>query len=388
MQRNVSSLYIHFPFCKHLCNYCDFYKLKIQDINNSGDSSLIIDYQNYLQESFIINQELLNKNDLKFIPLETLYIGGGTPSLWGMQGSKFVSNFLGQNKLNFANDYEFTIEVNPGGWCKEEIESWLEMGVNRFSVGIQTLDENLLIFLDRVHTLNDSIETLNFFSKLKINYSVDLMLGLPNSKKFNRNILYELEKIISYRPSHFSIYILTTKPNYKYIRELPEEEWVEEEYLKMSDFLSQKGYKQYEVSNFALDGFHSKHNFKYWNGSSIAALGPSAVGFLKLEKEKALRYKWHPRSKQNKILFEREDLGIKELSLEYYYLRLRTSSGLGEEDFKDQGDFREFSRLANNWVDRNMANYSLSTGKWVLTSKGMLMMDSLMSELFGYLKCL
>lgn len=385
MEKKVSSLYIHFPFCKHLCNYCDFYKLKTGDKWDETPTPLLLEYQNYLNESFRIHQKMMERNAVSFAALETLYIGGGTPSLWSKVGADFLKKFLKQNDLQLNHQTEFTIEVNPGGWKEEEIQKWMEAGVNRFSIGLQTLNPDLLPLLDRVHSIEESYKTLEYFSDMKSNFSVDLMLGLPESSKYQRDIKQELQNILTYGPKHLSVYILTVKENYTFGKLIPAEDWIEREYFEVADFLNERGFLQYEVSNFALPGFESRHNLKYWKPESVAALGPSAVGYFHLSNTHALRYKWRPKNKAEEIICEEESLGLKETALEKIYLGLRTYWGVAEESFANLDEFNKFSALALAWEQRGLIERTAQK-RWVLNARGMLMMDSLLGEFFGQSK--
>ena len=149
-----------------------------------------------------------------------------------------LSHFCGNKGLELNNKGEYTLEVNPGTWNDKIISRWLKAGINRFSVGLQSLDERFLPILDRVHTLHESFELLDYLKKLELDYSVDFMLGLPNSESLRRNVLEELDEILFYKPSHISLYILTTKDSYIHQKSLPKDDWVAEEYLKVSNFLN------------------------------------------------------------------------------------------------------------------------------------------------------
>ena len=276
MFKKIDSLYLHFPFCKHLCNYCDFYKT----VSNDPVSDLS-NFHQYLEQSFTVHKNLMKKHGYSWAPLKTFYIGGGTPSLWGIEGGKFLNEFFLKHNIALDKNCEFTIEVNPGAWSEKSIEQWQEFGVNRFSLGVQTLNSKLIPFLDRVHTLQDVYDTLNFFSKKNLNFSADLMFGLPFSKTHNRNVINELKEIMQFSPSHFSVYILTVKDNYKHFTHLPDEEWIENEFLSVSEFLKSNNFIHYEVSNFAKSRKESIHNLNYWDSKTVAALGPSATGLFK-----------------------------------------------------------------------------------------------------------
>lgn len=366
MEKKIESLYLHFPFCKHLCNYCDFYKKVPKDRLIE-----LVDFHYYLETSFLEHEKLIKTNGYSWGPLKTLYIGGGTPSLWGIEGSEFLKSFLKKHQIELSSDCEFTLEVNPGSWNEKTLNQWESIGVNRYSLGIQSLDRQVVKNLDRVHGIEDVYETLEYFHKKKANFSVDFMLGLPYSKEDKRDVLAELEQVLKYGPSHFSVYILTVKNNYTHYDHLPNEEWIEKEYLDVADFLKTKGFKHYEVSNFALPGFESKHNLSYWQSKTVAALGPSATGFLAEEK---LRYKW--KTKEAKM--EVENLTEEEFKLEKIYMALRADGiDLKTRIEKDP----RWKELSLRWIRDELASIDAKE-HLSLTSKGYLLLDSLMNDLF------
>ena len=312
--------------------------------------------------------------------LETLYIGGGTPSLWGVEGAIFLRDFLNSKGIKFSEDVEFTLEVNPGSWTTESLEEWKRTGVNRYSLGIQSLDGRFIKHLDRVHSIEDTFLTLEYFKNQKVNFSVDFMLGIPFSEELNRDVIWELEKVLSYDPKHISLYILTTKDNYIHKNYLPREERIETEYLEVSKFLTEKGFLHYEVSNYAKPEMISKHNFKYWKGDSVAAIGPSATGFLSLGKE-GIRYKWETKAPQ----FTLEKVGIEEYKLERLYTLLRTNEGINGRDFFE--DQKKWDLLLDKWSGLGY----LRTRKEDLvrlSSRGYLLLDSLMDDIFFNFKSL
>lgn len=364
MNKIIDSLYIHFPFCLHLCNYCDFYK-KVptnftEDLNN---------YHAYLEESYKVHQKLIEKFGYYFAPLKTLYIGGGTPSLWGKDGKIFLNNFLESKNIILEPDCEFTLEVNPKAWTKESLEAWQLIGVNRYSLGIQSLNSNMLKYLDRVHSIDDVFETLEYFGSTNKNFSVDFMLGLPFSKELKRNVIEELEIALKYNPSHFSVYILTVKDNYPHFSKLPDEDWVAQEYIDVANFLKSHGYTHYEVSNFSKPGKQSIHNLKYWESKSVAAFGPSATGLLS---EELIRYKWKP----NSAFMDIENLTAEEFKLENVYMNLRSEKGLNISSFD-----AKFEAIASKWIERGLA--LRNDNVMFLTSEGYLVLDSLINELFS-----
>lgn len=363
----INSLYIHFPFCRHLCNYCDFYRSV-----KTGDKD-VENFEKYMEETFLKHASLLEENKAKLGKLKTIYFGGGTPSLWGVRGAKYFKSFIKKNNLVLDKNVEFTMEVNPGAWTKDSLDAWQDVGVNRFSVGLQTLDENFIKVIDRVHSIDDSYNTLEEFKRRKSNFSVDFLLGIPFEKKFSRSILNELSSVLTYGPSHFSVYILTVKENYPYFSDLPEESEIEESYLETADFLKKNRFSHYEVSNFSLEGKESSHNLQYWKGQSVAALGPSATGFLENSK---IRYKWIGDSKR----FSTERLTDDEYRLEFTYMNLRSKNGLKLSENFNLTD--SFMKLLEKWEREGLCH--IKNDMIFLTSKGYLILDSILDTIFSY----
>ena len=369
MTKKIQSLYLHFPFCKHLCNYCDFYKKVPKERESELES-----FHEYMEEAFIEHERLRETNGYSWAPLKTLYIGGGTPSLWGMEGSSFLAGLLNKYNVTLAPDCEFTLEVNPASWTEEILDSWEKIGVNRYSLGIQALNGQAIKYLDRIHSIDDVYETLEFFKNRKVNYSMDFMLGLPYSKEYGRDVIEELTSALTFNPSHFSVYILTVKSNYVHFEKLPSEEWIEKEFMNVADFLKSKGFGHYEVSNFARPGFESKHNLNYWKSETVAAIGPSATGFLAEEK---LRYKWKTKDAQIEI----ENLDEEAFNLEKAYMALRSSEGLDLKMFAGKEVLAD--AVVSKWEDDELATLG-NDQRVYLTSKGYLLLDSLMSDLFSF----
>jgi oxygen-independent coproporphyrinogen III oxidase len=325
------------------------------------------------EESFEKHQNLMETNSFSWAPLETLYIGGGTPSLWGAEGAIFLREFLKSKRIKFADDLEFTLEVNPGSWTVEALDEWKKTGVNRYSLGIQSLDGRFIKHLDRVHSIEDTFTTLEYFQNQKVNFSVDFMLGIPFSDELDRDVISELEKVLTYNPEHISLYILTTKENYIHKNNLPSEERVEKEYLAVSEFLTSRGFIHYEVSNYAKPGMRSKHNLKYWKGESVGAIGPSATGFLSLGKE-GIRYKWQTKTPD----FVLEKIGLEEYKLERLYTLLRTDEGISGSDFFEETE--KWTHLVKKWG--SLGYLAQKEERITLSAKGYLLMDSLMDDIF------
>ncbi len=363
----IKSLYLHFPHCRHLCNYCDFFKSVPADFDEARDV-----FQFRLENQWEQQEHWFESLGYKFAPLETLYFGGGTPSLWSSEGADWFS-FLMPEKITLADNYEWTMEVNPGAWKENDLRAWEDLGVNRFSMGIQSYNEHYLKILDRFHNLSDVDQLL---ARMKDrHFSVDLMLGLPFTNSWKRDLRGEILKLIDSGAEHFSVYILTVKENYKHFKDLPSEELIEEEYLLTSELLRANGFDHYEVSNFAKPGARARHNLKYWQAESVAAVGPSAVGYLA---DTGHRYKWKP----NQDFFEIEELDQTAIDLERAYLQLRIDSGLIEfNKTLNSADNIELEKLMANWSAQGWLKSESTPSQIILTPKGYLMMDSVTGDL-------
>jgi oxygen-independent coproporphyrinogen III oxidase len=358
---SVTSLYIHVPFCRHLCNYCDFFKHKFE-----RPSAQRKEFEIYLKQSFERHESIMREFNVEWSDLETLYLGGGTASLWDQQGAE-VFKSLG---IRLAQTCEATLEVDPGSWTEEGLRAWEEIGVNRYSVGTQSFDPEYLKVLDRAHSRD---ETITLLERLKgKNFSVDFLLGSPKANQ-NRDILKELDELLSFEPKHLSLYILQPAAGYKLKALIPNDEIVSGEYLQVSDYLQGKGFHHYEVSNFALPGFESKHNLRYWHGESVAALGPTGTGYFNLGPTKAYRYKWKP--SQAEILGE--PLSHRELMVENLYLRLRLSEPLSAELLGIEPS--KFQLIMSRWQD--LGHVKMNDGAWRMQNTSWVILDSLISDL-------
>tara|TARA_R110000868_G_scaffold334495_5_gene595205 strand:- start:1152 stop:2282 length:1131 start_codon:yes stop_codon:yes gene_type:complete len=363
----LNSLYLHFPHCRHLCNYCDFFKSVPADFDQARES-----FEAKLERHWEVQSQWFEKLGYSFAPLETLYFGGGTPSLWDLSGAKWFADFM-QNRLSIAKNCEWTMEVNPAAWTEAGLSAWEELGVNRFSIGVQSLDSRYLKILDRVHSLDD-VEALLTRMKGK-HFSVDLMLGLPYSQEWKRDLKFEIESLISRGAEHFSVYILTVKENYKHYKQLPNDDQIEAEFVQTSEILRSHGFDHYEVSNFAKPGVKAQHNLRYWQGKSVAALGPSAVGYLA---QTAHRYKWKAQHDE----FELEELSREAVELERVYLALRLDSGL--KDFEiglNPVQKSTYQSLYKRWQGAGWLRDNSSSNHLCLSPAGFLMMDSVIESL-------
>ena len=364
----VSSLYVHVPFCRHLCNYCDFYKRKLEPQSNQ-----LKDYGVYLQDSWKRHESLMREHSMTWSPFETIYLGGGTPSVWGSEGAESFASLWG-GKIPLSTDCEFTFEVDPGAWDEETLTAWEKIGVNRYSVGTQSLNPEFVKIRDRDHNREQTFALLERLGGK--NFSVDFLLGAPHSQSKKRDVTQELTELMKFKPSHVSLYILNPAAGYTLKQYIPNDEWSGEEYLKVSAYLRSQGFNHYEVSNFGKPGFESRHNLRYWLGENVAALGPTGTGYFAHNKVSALRYKWKPSSAE----IEGENLAEKELILERLYLRLRLNLPF-EESAILPGHETAFHQILVSWQQRKLVE---QLGKqWRMKPEGWVVLDSLINEVFG-----
>ncbi len=263
-KRNVKSLYIHIPFCKHICSYCDFCKMYYHEqLASQYLSSLEKEIKTYYQ------------NDI----IETLYIGGGTPS--SLSKDRLIQLFNSLKIIKQSDNLEFSFEVNISDITEELLLLLKHYQVNRISIGIETVNDKFLTFLNRDHTKNDVYDKVMLTKKYFHNINVDFMYGFYGQTL--QDVKEDLLFFKSLDVPHISIYSLILEPNTKLFidKTKPLEEEIESEmYFYIIQFLEELGYCHYEFSNFAKKGYASKHNLTYWNNEFYYGFGLGAVGYI------------------------------------------------------------------------------------------------------------
>ncbi|MDD7416176.1 MAG: radical SAM family heme chaperone HemW [Treponemataceae bacterium] len=339
MYSKTPSLYIHIPFCFSKCTYCDFFSIP------TGKKEIPDNYvEKLLQEIDYCRQ----KYDIQ--KFETVYFGGGTPSLLQeKQIHKLMANIN-----SYRNpDSEVTFELNCDDVCAEYLQILSENGINRFSVGVQSLDDKILKTInrraDKTQTKN-AIETLARFTKKNPNIksSVDFITGLPYSSK--RKVLNDVKKVIDLGINHISLYSLTLEENTLLFRQVEKNELSysdennENEWIAARNLLLKNGYEQYEISNFAKPGCKSAHNGRYWKGLDYVGCGCGAVSTIFSDDGKtALRYENQKNTKNyiectnfESIRDSIENLDEKTVLFEHMMTGFRTSEGINEIEFESR----------------------------------------------------
>lgn len=330
-------IYIHIPFCKQKCFYCDF--CSYENMENKIDKYIkrvkeeITDTFKYLEK-----KEGLNKYNIS-----TIYIGGGTPSLIDV---KYIKQIIEKLKLNMnikdIEKIEVTIEVNPGTVTKQKLYEYRKVGVNRLSIGLQSANDEILKKLGRIHTFNEFLQTYMWAKELGFeNINVDLMLGLPFQKI--KDLEDTIKEITNLNPNHISIYSLILEENTlldKLIKndtyKMPSEQLERNMYWYVKNKLELLGYNHYEISNFSKKGYESKHNMNCWEQKEYIGIGLAAHSYLN-----CMRYsntenmdEYIENKNINKIIHEVQD--INDAKKEYMLLGLRKIEGVSITKFKEK----------------------------------------------------
>ena len=275
MQEKELGIYIHIPFCKQKCYYCDFVSF-----SNKGE---------YIEKYVDTLEREIDSYDLSNYNITTIYIGGGTPSRIPSEKIQEILEKIRQKILKNQTKWEnieITIELNPGTVDEEKIKKYKKIGINRLSIGLQSTNNKLLKEIGRIHTFEDFKDTYNTVKKVGFeNINVDLMIGLPNQTI--SDVKDSLNEIIKLNPTHVSVYSLIVEENTKMEKlinnkelQLPDEELERQMYWYVKNTLELNGYNHYEISNFAKKGKESKHNLNCWEQKEYIGLGLAAYSYL------------------------------------------------------------------------------------------------------------
>lgn len=336
----MKGLYVHFPFCKRICLYCDFYKIEYnEDI-----------FKGYLKSLY---KEFGQYKDSK---IDTIYLGGGSPSILGDELTEIVCNI---NKNFKLNDPEFTIEINPADVNIKAIKLWKKNGINRVSLGCQSFNNELLKKVGRFHTCMDNINTFNMLRDNGFNnINIDLIFGFPGQSK--NMVISDLKTIINLSPEHVSFYLLTwhNKELKKMSNLKPSEEIEEKMYYEGSAFLVENGYEHYEISNFSKIGFQCRHNLKYWNMEEWIGTGAGGAGFY--------NGKWYKNTENIKTYIQDYSLAREIVDIsndDRIIMGLRTSYGINKSILGDK-----LSNISDDFFILHNDNVSLKEKYWFVSN--------------------
>lgn len=330
MKNNEIGIYVHIPFCKQKCYYCDF-------VSYCNKDDKIEPYIKTLIKE--IEMQNIKSN------INTIYIGGGTPSYID---SKYITEIMDKiKKKNVIENVEITIEVNPGTVTRGKLEDYKNSGINRLSIGLQTANNKLLKQIGRIHNYEEFLETYKIAREVGFNnINVDLILGLPNQRI--QDLKNSLDEVIKLSPEHISVYSLiiedgtpikTQIENGKL--QLPDEETERNMYWYVKNTLELNGYKHYEISNFAKNGYESKHNMNCWNQDEYIGFGISAHSYRNITRysntdniNEYIRNIKSDSPEKNRIIHEVQKL--EDTEKEFMLLGLRKIDGVSISEFKDR----------------------------------------------------
>ncbi len=279
MNSSSFGIYIHIPYCLQRCTYCDFATYEKSKILPPGE------YVDLLKKEIQFYQSAFSQKKL-----DTIYFGGGTPSLIDAELIVSILNELANNGFQTHTETEITLEINPATIDEKKMDLYLRSGINRFSVGAQSFNDTLLKSVHREHNAQQTRETLSLLEKHQVNFSFDILFALPGQTL--DDLKRDLNEVAFFAPHHVSPYCLTVVDSHPLAKLRLHEDIQLEMFSLISENLKSLNYHQYEISNFAKQGFHSRHNSLYWNDSDYWGIGLSSHSYSKT-KPWGMRY-WNP----------------------------------------------------------------------------------------------
>lgn len=372
---SLAGIYIHIPFCRKACHYCDFH---------FSTSLLLVDEM----VNAIVKEAELMKGYIQE-PVETIYFGGGTPSILSPAQLEKITEALYKH-FSINGSIEFTLEANPDDLSKSKLKDFASIGVNRLSIGTQSFNDRVLQLLNRSHSVQQAIEAIENSKEVGItNISLDLIYGIPDQNMNQWEV--NLDQLTKLQPTHVSCYALTIEERTvfgnwaKKGKLIPKEDKLtHEEYAFMVRYLETKGFEHYEVSNFAQPGYISKHNSSYWLQKSYLGLGPGAHSFNGEERHFTISNNptYIKGIKNNQSVFSKERLTAKEKITEYILTGIRTKWGIDFKELEEQFGYeitQQHHSYIKSIVQLKLANFV--GNRLVLTSEGYFLSDSIALEL-------
>lgn len=375
----MAGIYVHIPFCKMACNYCNFH------------FSTSLHYKNEFVAALLNEIQLQQQNNyLKGSTIETIYFGGGTPALLAVDELERIMNQL-QKNFRIHAAAEITLEANPDDVTNEKLMAWKQLGINRLSIGIQSLFDEDLQWMNRVHNAAQAKQVISMARAAGFeDFTVDLIYGIPGltDEKWAHNINWVLEQGIT----HLSCYALTVEPNtplHKLIRTQQKQDvdaaQQSRQFIQLMDTMEHKGWEHYEISNFAKPGHRSRHNSAYWHGVPYLGLGPSAHSYNGSSRQwnVANNQQYIRALNENRIPFEAEELTVTQQMNEYIMTSLRLMEGCNLDVItqkfgsdKTEQILREAERYLHlQWMKQENKHL-------LLTREGKLFADRIAGDLF------
>lgn len=374
------SLYVHIPWCVQKCPYCDF--------NSHGQKGEIPerDYVRHLLAD--LRQDLQRYRDsIRNRPLSSIFIGGGTPSLFSADAIRTLLAGI-RAQIPFSEEIEITLEVNPGTAEAERFRGYVNAGVTRLSVGIQSFSDEKLKALGRIHNSAEAKSAVGFaqdlFGQGLKSFNLDLMHGLPNQTV--EQALDDLQRAIALNPPHLSWYQLTVEPNTMFAYrppKLPDDDELWDIFEQGHQLLTAAGYQQYETSAYAKPGFQCRHNLNYWRFGDYLAVGCGAHGKLSFTDGRIVRYSKtkHPKGYlRGEYLYEEKNVPKSDRTFEFFMNRFRLLEPVPKTEFE------QFTGLSQNAVKNDIVwaaeqNYLTETDRsWQITEHGKLFLNELLAR--------
>ena len=374
--KNPLGIYIHVPFCRSKCQYCDFYSLSIKD------DKLMDGYLDAICRHIKETGPLAPNHYV-----DTVYFGGGTPSFFGAEGMATILTAI-RRSFDVAGDAEITFEANPDSVQDSLLRRLRAEGFNRVSLGIQCDDDNILKKLGRPHNYDQAESAYRRIRKAGYqNVSLDLMYGLPGQTLSAWKDT--LENVLKLNPEHMSCYGLKVEEgtplyDYKDYCGIPDDDVQADMYLAAVDILKEHGYRQYEISNFAKRAKYSRHNLKYWTGGEYIGFGPDASSDFAGKRYTNIRdLPGYIKGIQEggQVLSELSEIPVRERAGEYLMCRLRTAGGINREEYERQYllPFDPLEAVLQLHKDKGLAR--CDNDRWHLTPQGFLVSNSIISDL-------
>jgi oxygen-independent coproporphyrinogen-3 oxidase len=368
----LAGVYIHIPFCKQACSYCNFH------------FSTSLRRKNELVAALLGEMEL-RRDYLKNESVETIYFGGGTPSLLPILDFRCLIEKIGELFV-VDESAEITLETNPDDISEHTLTEWKETGINRLSIGVQSFFEEDLKWMNRAHTAKQTVASLQSAVKKFDNITVDLIYGTPllTNERWKKNI----ERTIGGGVAHLSCYALTVEPKTPLYRLIKEQKTADidpdkqsEQFLMLMEWMEEAGYEHYEISNFAKPGFVSRHNSAYWQGKKYLGIGPSAHSFDGESRQWNISNNniYIESLSKGTVPYEKELLTATQRLNEYLMTSLRTMEGLDLSRVEDPIS-HELQVASRKFIERGLMVEEKSHLK--LTRQGKLLADGIAAELF------
>ncbi|MDJ0696581.1 radical SAM family heme chaperone HemW [Mastigocoleus sp. MO_188.B34] len=382
-QQIPTSVYVHIPFCRRRCFYCDFPIFVIGDKLRGEKSGTISQYVEVLCQEITVARTFEQ-------PIETIFFGGGTPSLLSNKQLQKILNTI-QERFGIAANAEISMEIDPGTFDLFHLQGYHDAGINRVSLGVQSFTENLLQACGRSHSVDDIFAAVDLIRQVDIpEFSMDLISGLPHQ---TLDIWREsLEKAIAIAPTHISIYDLTIEPQTAFGRyyqpgnkPLPEDEITVKMYRMAQNTLTDAGYEHYEISNYARSGHQCRHNRVYWENRPYYGFGMGAASYIEGKRFTRPRktkeyYAWV----ENGCIVDCQETPIDEALLETLMLGLRLAEGVSIASLKkyfEQNKVDKIDQILQPYVEKNWVE--VIKGRLRLTDpEGFLFSNVILAKLF------